>query len=86
MFIPIATVFVPVLTTAPIDVVRFVSNADDVFQVALRSVLGFGLGTLIGTPAFTLTLLNVLTWLRSASKRDYLEVVGLAIGLVLRHS
>ena len=79
----IAVVLIPVMTTLPIDVVRFVSEASDVWPVGLRSVLGFGLGTLIATPAFALTVPNGLTWLRTASMRNYLEVVGLAASLIV---
>jgi integral membrane sensor domain MASE1 len=83
VFFAIAAVFIPVSTTAPVDVVRYISGADDVWPVALRSVLAIALGMLIATPALTLTTANGLRWFRLASRRDYLEVVVLAGGLVV---
>ena len=83
VFSVIAVVLVPVMTTAPIDLVRFVGKADDVWPVALRSLLAGALGLLIATPALTLTVTNGRTWLRAESGRNYLEVAALAVGLLV---
>jgi two-component system, LuxR family, sensor kinase FixL len=82
VLIAVAVVLVPVFTTGPVDLVRFASGADDLWPVALRGGLSGSLGILIATPAFTLTVANGFAWLRAGSRRDGLELVALAGGLV----
>jgi PAS domain S-box-containing protein len=82
VYVLIAVVLVPVLTQAPEDVVRFVSGADDVWAVSLRSVLCMALGTLIATPALTLTLAHGRSWLRESSRKQFAEIAVLVAGLV----
>jgi PAS domain S-box-containing protein len=62
-----ALVIVPVITAAPVDVGRYLAGADDFWPVAVRSVLCVALGTLIATPALTLTFGNYRGWARSVS-------------------
>jgi two-component system sensor kinase FixL len=75
-------VLVTVITTAPIDLVRWASGADDVGAVALRSVLCGSLGLIIGTPALALTLANGPAWFRARSWKPIVESVCLAGCLV----
>jgi PAS domain S-box-containing protein len=82
-FIVIAVFLVPPITTAPIALVRFLSGADDVWPVALRSVLCISLGLLIATPALTLTVAHGRAWLRACSWERIAEVAGLAAGLAV---
>ncbi len=78
-----ATAFlVAVFTTAPVDLVRALSGADDVGAVALRSVLCVSLGLLIGTPALVLTVANSPTWFRATSRKQIFEIACLAACLV----
>jgi two-component system sensor kinase FixL len=70
------------ITTAPVDLVRWVSGADDVGAVALRSVLCVSLGILIGTPALVLTFVNGPGWLRTTSWQQVTEIVCLAACLL----
>lgn len=73
VFVLAAGLLVPVGTTAPIDLLRWASGADDVWPVAVRSVLCVSLGLLIATPALTLTVANGLSWLRTAAWRQIAE-------------
>jgi two-component system sensor kinase FixL len=82
-FVPVATVLVPVLTTGPIDAMRFVSGAPDVWPVAVRSALCVALGVLITTPALTLTFANGLAGLRTEIRRRGVEIAGLAAALAV---
>ena len=70
------------ITTAPVDLVRWLSGADDVGAVALRSVLCISLGILIGTPALVLTRANGPAWLRTTSWKQAAEIVCLAACLL----
>jgi two-component system sensor kinase FixL len=78
----VTAVLVAVMTSGPIDLVRWVSGADDVPAVALRSVLCVALGMLIGTPALALTLSNGAGWLRKRSWKQMAEMTCLAACLV----
>jgi len=81
-FLALAVIVIPVLTTGPIDVVRFFSGADDVGPVAVRTLLAEALGTLIATPAFFLTLSHAHEWIRASTARNYLELAVLTAGLM----
>jgi PAS domain S-box-containing protein len=81
VFVALATVLVPLVSATPTAVGRFFSGADDVWEDLVRFWPAAALGTLIATPALTLTLANGVAWLRAASWRRNLEVAGLAIGL-----
>jgi two-component system sensor kinase FixL len=80
-FVPIALVLVPLLTTAPVNLARFVKGVDDVWPVALRSLLSIALGMLIATPALTLSLAHGRFWLCAGSWWRYLESASLVVGL-----
>jgi PAS domain S-box-containing protein len=82
VFVLIAVVVVPLLTAAPVDLVRFFSGADDAWPVFLRDVLSVALGTLIATPALTLTVANGRAWLARNSWKHYVEVAALVAGLL----
>jgi PAS domain S-box-containing protein len=77
-FIAVVVVPVTVCTTGPIDVVRLLSGADDVWSVALRSLLAGFLGLLVATPALMLTVVNGPAWCRAAPWQRLTEIAGLA--------
>jgi PAS domain S-box-containing protein len=81
VFVASAMVLVPSATTAPSAVALLVSGAHDVGADAVRYWPAAALGTLIATPALTLTLANGFAWLRAASWRRTLEIASLVIGL-----
>jgi two-component system, LuxR family, sensor kinase FixL len=78
VFVIAAGLVVPLATTAPVDLVRWWQGANDVWPVALRSVLCVALGLLITTPALTLTLLNGRLWIRSLSWWRSVELMSVA--------
>jgi PAS domain S-box-containing protein len=61
----------------------FVSGAGDVRQIFLRNTLQVALGTLIATPALTLTLANGRVWLLANSWKRSAEIAALVAGLVV---
>jgi PAS domain S-box-containing protein len=81
VFFAIAVVLIPVAVIIPESVNVVVSGAENVWTRALRFWLSGALGTLIATPALTLTLakgisrLDAIRWPRSV------EIVGLALCL-----
>jgi two-component system sensor kinase FixL len=81
VFMVIAIVVIPVISTAPIELTRFAAGADDIWPMALRSVLCIALGLLIATPALTLTLKNGLAWVRVGTWQRYVEIVALTVSL-----
>jgi PAS domain S-box-containing protein len=80
-FIAFVIVPVTIFTSGPIDVVRLLSGADDVWPVALRSALAGILGLLVATPALTLTVVHGRAWCRAASGHRLAEIAGLAVCL-----
>jgi PAS domain S-box-containing protein len=78
----VTTVLIGGITTAPVDLVRALSGADDVGEVALRSALSVWLGLLIGTPALVLTLTNNPASFRATSWKQTGEIVCLAACLL----
>lgn len=82
VFVVAAGLVVPIATTAPIDVLRWANGADDVWPVALRSVLCIALGLMIATPALTLTLACGRSWMGEASWGRIAELVSLGILLI----
>ncbi len=82
MALVVTAFLVAVFTTAPVDLVRALSGANDVGAVALRSVLCASLGMLIGTPALVLTVANSPTWFRTTSRKQIAEIVCLAACLL----
>jgi PAS domain S-box-containing protein len=82
LFVLIAVVWVPLLTEVPEAVVRLVSGEEGFWPNSLRAALCVAMGTLIATPALTLTLANGRAWLRASSWKRFAEVAGLAVGLV----
>jgi len=83
VFFAFAAVLVPVMTSAPGDLLRFASGADDVWPVALRSVLCVALGMLIATPALTLTLSNGIAWLRAGAWPRFIEFASVGGALAV---
>jgi two-component system sensor kinase FixL len=81
VFVAVALVLVPLTVAVPANLGLLVSGADNAWEVILRSWLAGALGTLIATPALTLTLVNGAAWLRAASWLRCLELAGLAAGL-----
>lgn len=77
VFVVAVGVIVPIATTTPVDFVRWMQGADDVWPVALRSVLCVALGGVIATPAFTLTLANSYIWIHNLSWRRVVEFISL---------
>lgn len=82
VFVVIAGLLVPIATTAPVDFLRWVSGADNVWPVALRSVLCVAVGLMIATPALTLTLACGRSWIGEASWGRIAECGSLGILLV----
>jgi PAS domain S-box-containing protein len=82
VFVAIVVVPVGVFTSGPIDLLRLIRGEEDVWPVAVRSVLCIALGILIAAPALTLTLANARTWLRESSWKRFAEVAVLAVALV----
>ncbi len=83
VFVVFATLVIPVITTAPIELARWYSGANDVLPIAVRSVLCVALGMLVATPALTLTWENGGTWFRTGSMQRLAEIAGLGLGLVV---
>lgn len=82
VFSAIALFFVPLFTTAPVDLVRLSRGEDYLWGVAVRSILNIALGTLIATPALTITLASGRRWLQSCSWKRIAEILLLFAGLV----
>jgi signal transduction histidine kinase len=82
VFVLIALLVTPVLTQAPEDIIRYLAGADDVWPVSLVSMLCMALGTLIATPALTLTLANGRAWLARNSWKQSIEMAALGAGLL----
>jgi signal transduction histidine kinase len=82
VFVLIALFVVPVLTQAPEDIIRYLAGAEDIWPVSLVSMLCMALGTLIATPALTLTLANGRAWLAGMLWKQFVEVAVLGAGLL----
>lgn len=82
VFVVAAGLVVPIATTAPIDFLRWANGADDVWPVAVRSVLCIALGLMIATPALTLTLACGRSWIGETSWGRIAELVSLGILLL----
>jgi PAS domain S-box-containing protein len=83
VFVVLALVLVPLLVAVPVHLGLLVSGAEDAWEVVLRSWLAGALGTLIATPALTLTLADGTAWLRAGSWPRYVEIASLAVGLAV---
>ena len=83
VFVVVAGLVVPVATAAPIEFVRWIQGADDVWPVALRSLLCVAVGLLIATPGLTLTLASGRSWIGEASRGRIVEFVLLGILLLV---
>ena len=82
VFVVAAGLVVPLVTTAPIDFLRWVNGADNVWPVALRAALCVSLGLMIATPALTLTLACGRSWIGEASWGRIAECVSLGMLLL----
>jgi two-component system sensor kinase FixL len=82
VFVFAAAVLVPLATSVPGDLLRWVRGDVDVWPTATRSFLCVSLGMLIATPALTTTMVHGRDWLRSAVIRERLEVVALTTCLL----
>ena len=80
-FVLIAGILVPLMTSVPGDLVRWLQGAQDVIPVAIRSFLCVALGVTIGAPAFTLLCLQWQSGWSSLSWPRVLEVVLLSVSL-----
>lgn len=80
-FVLIAGLLVPLVTSVPGDLVRWMQGAQDVIPVAIRSFLCVALGVTIGTPAFTLVCLQWQSGWSTATWPRVLEVVLLGVSL-----
>ena len=83
IFVAFTILPVPVMLTAPVDLIRLRFGAVDAWSMALRSVLTAGLGMLIVTPALTLTVENGGIWFCAWSWTRIVEIGSLATGLAL---
>jgi signal transduction histidine kinase len=82
VFVLAAGLVIPLATSAPADLTRWMRGLSDVWPTAIRSVLCISLGMLIGTPAITSALAGGRQWLRRAKMRELLEGTALAISLL----
>jgi signal transduction histidine kinase len=83
VFVLAAGVLVPVATSAPGDLLRWLQGNSDAWPTAIRSVLGVSLGMLVATPALTTSIVQGSDWLYSAGPRERLEGIALATCLLL---
>jgi len=79
VFVLAAGLLVPLATSTPADLLRWVRGDVDTWPIAVRSFLCVSLGMLIATPALTTTMVHGRDWLRSSGFRQRLEVVALAV-------
>jgi PAS domain-containing protein len=82
VFVLIAIVLVPVVDQTLEAGMLSLSGAGDVWSAAVPNMLCVALGTLIATPALTLTLANGRAWLAANSWKEFVEVAVLANGLL----
>jgi PAS domain S-box-containing protein len=82
VFVGVATVLVPVFVIVPLEVSRYLAGGKDIWLIVVRSLLAGALGTLIATPALTLTLANRCAWLRELSWPRLAELAGLGVGVL----
>ncbi len=80
-FVLIAGILVPLMTSVPGDLVRWMQGAQDAIPVGIRSFLCVALGVTIGTPAFTLVCLQWQSGWSSATWPQVLEFVLLGVSL-----
>lgn len=82
LFVLIAGVLVPLATTLPGDLIRWIQGVDDVIPISVREFLCIALGVTIATPAFTCSLSNGWRWIRTQTWKSVLEVCVLNIVLI----
>ena len=82
VFVLTALFVAPVLTQAPEDLIHYLAGADNIWSVSLEEMLCMALGTLIATPALTLTLANGRAWLSGISWRKFIEITALGAALL----
>jgi two-component system, LuxR family, sensor kinase FixL len=78
-----AGVLVPLATTLPIDLVRWYAGENEIWPVAIRSMLCISIGMLIGTPAIAITLAHGRTWWRREFWPQYVEFMLLTALLLV---
>lgn len=83
VFVLTAGVLIPLATSIPSEVPRFIRGESEAWPTAIRSFLCIALGMLIGTPALTSALLTFRGWLRSAPWQEKLEGIGLAMSVLV---
>jgi len=81
IFVVAAGVLIPLATSAPADIARWVRGEPDILPVGVRSFLCVALGMLIATPAMTTAMVHGRAWLSSAHLREKAEGAALAVCL-----
>lgn len=81
-FVVVAGLIVPVATTFPIDFLRWMRNAEHVIPTAIRSMLCVSLGLVIATPALTLSIVHIRSWIRDISWSKTIEITVFSAMLI----
>lgn len=82
LLIGAAIVAIPFATIVPITLVRLATGANDAWLLAERSYLSIALGTLLATPAWTLTLAYRGNWGWRSNEWRVIEGIFLALALL----